>query len=202
MIRIDSREDGATIVAFKNACHKIKIDTLESGDIVQGEYAIEHKKPADFWQSLNDGRLFSQIEKMSLNFKAFAIVVSGNPEDILYNNVGIGAISSCIVRGAPIIFCKNLSTTVKVSLALLEKWNDGKNRNFNPSINKKLTKDAQLNIITGIPNISEVVGNTLLNHFGSIRDICNASIDELKAVHGVGDVIAVKIFNSLNSPRW
>ena len=202
IIQIDVREDVKTIRAFRQACPTIEIAALESGDIVQGNYAIEHKKIDDFWDSLEDGRLFEQIEKMRLNFDKFAIIVSGQPKDILYNNVGIGTMASCIVRDAPVIFCGNLPTTVKVSLATLEKWNDGKVRTSNPSINKKRTKDPQLNTVTGLPLVDDLLGNALLDHFGSIKNIVNASMKELQAVPKIGPKKAKLIYSCLNAPRW
>ena len=202
IIQIDVRENLETIRAFRQTCPTIEITTLESGDIVQGNYAIEHKKIDDFWDSLEDGRLFEQIEKMRLNFDKFAIIVSGQPKDILYNNVGIGTTASCIVRDAPVIFCGNLSTAVKVSLATLEKWNDGKVRTSNPSINKKRTKDPQLNTVTGLPLVDDLLGNALLDHFGSIKNIVNASMKELQIVPKIGPKKAKLIYSCLNAPRW
>lgn len=202
MIYIDIRESDETIEAFQRADPEIQVTTLESGDIVQGNYAIEHKKPEDFWASLKDGRLFKQIEVMNKNFDGSAILVSGNPDTILYNNVGIGTVASCIVRGTPVIFCKDLTLTVKLSLVLLEKWNDNKDRTFNPSINQKLYRDPQLNIVTGIPTIQAVLGDAILDHFGTIKAICEATSSDLQKVPGIGKKKAQKIFNTLNTPRW
>jgi len=54
-------------------------------------------------------------------------------------------------------------------------------------------------VIEGLPNVSVVLAKRLLNHFGSIRDITNASEEELMEVKGVGKNISSEILELLNT---
>lgn len=215
LIRIDNREDKLIINAFKqakynkhllNVIHDVTIDidvtTLESGDFVMGEYALEHKNPADYFNSLKSGRLYSQIETMQRNFKSCAIIVDGTANEMLFSDIGTGSFASCWVRGVPVLICGNLQKMVEVSVKLLHKWNDGKNRAFDPSINQKLAKDTQLNMLTGIKGISLIHGASLINHFKSIHAIDNASIEDMQKVDGIGQKKALNIYEAFHNPRW
>src|SRR5512133_1568757 len=171
-IFVDSREDGDTIMAIQAAARDpellktLKEDSIiveivgnmETGDIVCVEYAIEHKKTADYRDSLFGGRLSNQIDAMKRNFKACAVLYSGHDYELFQDKIGTGSVASIVVQGVPVICCGNLNAKTIVAIKLLHKWNDNKNRDSNPSINQKRTKDDQLNVITGIPSIAEKQG--------------------------------------------
>lgn len=139
---------------------------------------------------------------MKINFKNFAVLVSCNPKDLLDTNSGKGSIASCYVRNAPVLFCGDIENFTTMSLLLLEKWNDGKDRNFNYSVNNKLTKDHLLNIVTGIPGISKELGQSLLLEFGSVEKICQASEKDLQKVEGIGKGKANKIYETFRKNWW
>ncbi|MFA5397425.1 MAG: helix-hairpin-helix domain-containing protein [Methanogenium sp.] len=215
-VYVDSREDSAVILALRKAAQSpallktlhedvIEVEVknnMESGDIVCGEYVLEHKSISDFRSSLYSGHLNDQIDTMRKNFKACAIIYSGHDSDLFCDNVGTGAFASCMIRGAPVLICGDLDKMAVIALKMLHKWNDDKDRVVNISVNQKRHKDAQLNIITGISGVAEKQGNLLLDRFGSISAICNATIDELKAVHGIGDKMANIIYSALHAERW
>lgn len=215
-ILVDSREDSDTIMVIQNAArdpgllktlkeNSITVEivgNMESGDIVCGEYAIEHKKPADYRDSLFGGRLSNQVDAMKRNFQACAVLYSGHDYELFQDNIGTGSVASLVVQGVPVICCGNLKTMAVVAIKMLHKWNDNKVRDSNPSINQKRSKDDQLNVVTGIPGIAEKQGNALLAHFGSIEAIITASIEELQAVDGIGKEKAKVIYTTLHSPRW
>ena len=60
-------------------------------------------------------------------------------------------------------------------------------------------KEKQQFIIEGFPNVSAVLAKRLLDHFGNIKDIVNASDKELQKVEGIGKNIASDIIRVLNS---
>ncbi|UCB58941.1 MAG: hypothetical protein JSV67_01200, partial [Thermoplasmatales archaeon] len=60
-------------------------------------------------------------------------------------------------------------------------------------------KERQQFLLEGLPNVSAVIAKRLLNHFGSIKDIANASEDELMDVPGIGKGIATEIIQVINS---
>jgi len=46
--------------------------------------------------------------------------------------------------------------------------------------------ERQQFLVEGLPNVSAVLAKRLLMHFGSIKDIANASEEELQEVEGIG----------------
>jgi Fanconi anemia group M protein len=45
-------------------------------------------------------------------------------------------------------------------------------------------------LVQGLPNVSATLAQRLLERFGSVKGIADASIEELMAVDGIGRVIA------------
>ncbi|MCD6108057.1 MAG: ERCC4-type nuclease [Thermoplasmata archaeon] len=59
-------------------------------------------------------------------------------------------------------------------------------------------KDEKLFLLSSLPYIGDILANNLLEHFGSIANIANASIEELKEVEGIGEKKATKIYNTFH----
>jgi Fanconi anemia group M protein len=53
-------------------------------------------------------------------------------------------------------------------------------------------------VIEGLPQVSSVIANRLLNHFGNIKTLANANEKELQEVFGVGKRIANDVYKILN----
>lgn len=202
-IKIDNRESKETktiLNIFFNSEEKM----LSVGDIIVDDFlCIEHKTINDFISSVFDGRIFSQIEKMKLNYLNNYIMVSGSLTELLnlandkncYNSI-IGAISSCYVRNCPIIFCDNLPNMCVIIKNLSEKLTDGKDRSITEI--KLPIKDNPLKVICSFQGISQKKGKLLLDKFGSLQSIFDATEPELMEIGGIGKTIARNIFKVLN----
>jgi ERCC4-type nuclease len=211
---VDNREDGyvintirkvatnpAMLKTLKEKEIEVIVTTLDSGDIVCGEHAIEHKAAADYRASLFSGHLGEQIDHMKRNFKSCTILSSGRDYEIFRDSTGIGSVASFLSQGVPVIPCGSMETMAQLAIKTLHKCNDEKVRDINPNINQHRANDDQLCMITGISGISEEKGNRLLNHFGTVVAIANASTKELEAVDGIGTKLAIAIYSAFHSPR-
>jgi len=58
----------------------------------------------------------------------------------------------------------------------------------------KSHENPKIAMLTAIPGIGVKKAEKLLEHFGSIQRIANASISELKRVEGIGEKIAREIY--------
>ena len=47
-------------------------------------------------------------------------------------------------------------------------------------------KDCKRYLVSSIPNIGDILATNLLNHFGTVTNIANATIEELKTVPKIG----------------
>jgi ERCC4-type nuclease len=178
---------------------------LPVGDIVvDDEICFEHKTPSDLIASVFDGRLFTQIDAMKDNYPHSFVVVSGTLTEVLetaeminrYNSI-MAAVCSCYVRDCPIIFCDTLVNLADVIKVLGEKLTDGKTRSR--PIQKTRMIDLRLQFLCALPNINEKRGKALLEKFGSIQGVLNASEKELQQVYKVGEKTAKEIRAVLES---
>ena len=62
-------------------------------------------------------------------------------------------------------------------------------------------KERQQFIIEGLPHVSAVLAKRLLNHFGSVKAIMNASMQQLKKVEGIGEKKA-KAIKEVIEKEW
>lgn len=60
---------------------------------------------------------------------------------------------------------------------------------------KKRKKSFTRSLLDEIPGIGRSRKKSLLNHFGSAKDISGASLEDLKKVDGISELVAKKIYN-------
>jgi ERCC4-type nuclease len=109
------------------------------------------------------------------------------------------------VYGIPIIFVEN-DEAIKDFLRVLAKREENglndkfpKARWFRRRIHSSLPeKEEKLFLLTALPDVGEVLANNLLEHFGSVANIANASVEELQEVAGVGEKKATKIYETFH----
>jgi ERCC4-type nuclease len=169
---------------------------LPVGDIlVNDSVCFEHKTPSDFISSVFDGRLFTQISAMQNNYPHSFVLISGTLTEILetaemmnrYSSI-LAAVCSCYTRGCPIIFCDTLVNLSEIVKVLGEKLTDGKTRSR--PIEKTKLSDKRLQLICSFKGVNETRGVALLDHFGTVSNVLNASSSDLQEVHNIGEVTA------------
>jgi excinuclease ABC subunit C len=64
---------------------------------------------------------------------------------------------------------------------------------------QKRRKGALRSALDGIPGVGEAFQKKLLNHFGSVRAMREASVEDLQAVKGIGENKAKAIFDALHA---
>jgi ERCC4-type nuclease len=60
--------------------------------------------------------------------------------------------------------------------------------------------ERQRFVLEGLPGVSEATSRRLLAHFGSVRALAHASLEEIAAVDGVGRKTAERVFEVLRAP--
>jgi Fanconi anemia group M protein len=103
--------------------------------------------------------------------------------------------------GIPVLTTKNALETADLLhvIAKREQREDKKSVAVRGEKTAMSVPERQQFLIEGLPNVSAVIARRLLTHFGSVRDIANASEEELTAVKGVGKNIAREILELLNA---
>lgn len=198
----DTREFNSN-VARRLSQSNVKIEPLQlgAGDyIISERVAVERKKSEDLLGSLMDGRLFSQLKKMKALYLNPILIIEGAnlfADKSIHPDSVNGALASIITDfRIPIINTKNELETVKVLMALARReQGEDKTTNVPVRTDKNILAfhEQQQFIVEGLPGISATLAQRLLSHFGSVRKVFDASVEELCEVKGVGKKIAVEI---------
>ncbi len=207
-IRIDFREKASGIIDLLRE----EEVTLEIGQIRYGDYiinetiTIERKTARDFLISIIDGRLFNQLSNLKKNCIHPLLLIEGNPfeTDLQFDPLAIkGALlSTQAIWYIPIVSSESIQETKNIFLMMgrqVESCSDvvPLRGGYRP----KRLKSRQLYILQGLPQVGPNVARRLLNHFGSVSKMMQASIEELMRVEGIGKASAKKIRDVLDA-EW
>jgi Fanconi anemia group M protein len=206
-IIVDHREYRCDVVkklTVKGAL--IEPQQLDVGDyVLSSRIAVERKNVDDFLESLIKGKLFQQLEKLRDAYPRPILIIEGEGL-FTKRNINHNAITGCLISiivdfGISILNSKNSLDTA--NLLYITAKREQMERNRSVGIRGEKTslsqRDLQQFIIEGLPNVSSTLANRLLNHFGSVKDIINATQDELIEVNGIGKNIASSIIDIINA---
>jgi len=206
-IIVDHREYRSNVV--RNLTIKgtfVEPQQLDIGDyILSSRIGVERKKVDDFLESLIDGKLFKQIAQLKGAYSRPIMILEGDnlfSQRNINHNAIFGSLASISVDyGVSILTTKNALETADLLhvIAKREQREDKKSVAVRGEKPQMSLRERQQFIIEGLPNVSAVIAKRLLTHFGSIKDISNATKEELQQVKGVGEGIASDIIKLLNA---
>ncbi len=131
LIKIDSREPKSMEMCMQLVDSKIIMERrfMTEGDYVCDEICIERKEISDFCNSIVDGRLNTQMEKMKQNYKNIYIIVVGRIKDRtsdIHENCILGKMTSIVVKHKiPILFADDDFQFCYLVKSLIEKLKGG-----------------------------------------------------------------------------
>jgi len=197
IIFVDSREQASSVnkMLFEKENVKIIQKPLDIGDyVLSKDVCVERKTIEDFVSSIIDGRLFSQIMNMRQNYTKPLIILEGKMDEIysirnIHKNSIIGALTSIALDyQVPVLNTKNSSETAEYLYVIAKREQIGRDKEVRLRVGRKgLTLDEQQRFITeGLPLVGPLLAKGLLEKFGSIKAIANASEKELQSVENLG----------------
>lgn len=197
VIIADYREK-EVIENLKNIGAHVNEMNLEIGDFIcSGDgIAIERKTHSDFVSSIIDGRIFEQVRTLKENYEKPVIIVEGFSNREMNDNALKATIASLITKfNVSFVNTKNILDTARMIYWLAKKEQEDDNilLGFKQGKKPKEMKRLQEFILSGIPGISNVLARRLLENFGNIENVINASEIDLSKVKGVGKKLANKI---------
>ncbi len=206
-IIVDHREYRSSVV--KNLTVKgtyVEPQQLEIGDyILSSRIGVERKNVDDYLDSLMTGKLFKQIIQLRDAYSRPILIIEGenlfSKRNITHNAI-FGSLASITVDyGVPILITKDSFETADLLhvIAKREQKEDKKAVAVRGDKSQMSVRERQQFIIEGLPNVSAILAKRLLAHFGSIKDIANASVEDLQQVKGIGKNIALDIINLLKT---
>ena len=221
MLIIDSREkEGSKLVKLvERKAKALSIQTekkwLEIGDYVFDDVCFEAKSAFDFLQSVINKRLWNQLDNMDAKFMNNIVIVYGDFRDAVENylmyvnnkqnarllrNKFDGAIGKIILdTDCNIIWVSSAKEAARI-ISVVCKMQPIDREIHTPSLIRKriATTDLRIDVICTIKGISVKKAKLLIDRFGSIMEIGEASVEEICELEGFGKVIAKRVIDVLN----
>ncbi len=200
----DHREKNNRVVKeLIDAGISVKTAQLSVADyVLSGSVGVELKKVPDFVASIIDGRILEQVRDLKNSFPKAVLVIEGE-EDIysvrkVHANAIRGMLASIVLDfHVPVLYTKNPQDTAAL-LAVMAKREQGKEADFSlHALKPKSVREQQEFIVSAFPNVGLQTARSLLENFGSIKNLVNAREEDLLKMKGVGDKTAqllVKMF--------
>ncbi|MFT4310175.1 MAG: ERCC4 domain-containing protein [Candidatus Woesearchaeota archaeon] len=197
-ILVDVREKQRDIIhALTKLGVVVNLQTLQVADyVISADVGVEFKTTHDFIQSLLDGRLLTQALALKHAFSAPLIVVQG--EDLfsvrnVHPNAVYGMLTTLMVSyRIPVLCSKNAQETAHI-LAMLAKKSTSTPVGASVSTSSNVHQ-ALLDTLSTFPGVGRQGAQALLDRFGSVQGICQASIQDLVNVEGIGQKRAEDIY--------
>ena len=205
------------IVDFREAFSiKLKLSELGShvveksitpADYVLSENcAVERKTLKDFLRSIYDGRLFEQVERLAKAYEKPILIVEGyrlqGLENVENPKIFWGALGRVLAEwGVSVIFTPDERGTALFLYSLAEKLQKESERRVLAKRKPRVytLREKQLLILQGLPNIGPERAAKLLERFGTLRRVFQASERELLSVEGFGKKIVRQIREILDT---
>jgi Fanconi anemia group M protein len=199
-ITIDHREKPSHVPSLLEAEGvDITFSTLEAGDyFVNNEVLIERKTAGDFVQSIISGRLFKQCSKLRKTRFVCLMIIEGSLMDEGHNTsieAIQGALLSVMARWQiPVYFASDKHETASAIIRVGKQNFKGHAMHLPKQTGARKSYGSQVFFLQGLSTIGPQLAKRLLNHFGSITSIANATAKDFQAVEGIGKQKASKLF--------
>ena len=195
----DYREKGSDVMKELVALGvSLRLEKLEHADyLCSGNCAVEFKTVEDFVASIVDGRLLEQLRGLK-QFSRPLVIVQGEQDMYTVRKVHPRAIQGMLAAIAvsfciPLLQTKNAQETASL-LAVIAKREQDTGRDVQVHARKPLTlAEQQEYVVSALPSVGLKLAQQLLQHFGSVEKIVNASEDDLRKADGIGALLAAKI---------
>lgn len=203
-IAVDDRERNSRVKAAleRNENVKVAVRRLPLGDYqVDDSLIVERKTLADFALSVRDGRLFDQVSQLACSRRERpCLILEGTMKR--YRHLAIprasfqGAlITVMVVFGLPVLRSRDPDETARLIIYAADQLQRRRSRPPRRCGFKTTSlRQHQLYLLQAVPEIGGSKAALLLETFGSPAEIARASVDDLRAVDGIGEVAATKIY--------
>jgi len=206
-IIVDTREVYSGIPDLLSLKADIEIKQLPVGDYILSKHiAVERKKAEDFLESLIRKRIFEQINRLKEAYEKPILIIED--EGLFSRNIDERAIYgaiACILTDyeIPVIRTRDAEETASLLYAIAAREQFRKKKGISLRGKKPMMslRERQQFIIEGLPNVSAILAKRLLDYFGSVKNVINASLAELRRVEGIGEKKA-KAIKEVIEAKW
>ena len=195
---IDSNEPEDIPEKLRGLGVEFEVKKIAPGDYVLGPIGIERKTLSDFFSSLVKKRLFEQVQRLRDAYPQPLLILEGDLAEIStfrHPQAILGALLALeTTERVPVLTTADKDQTALLLGVLWKRQDKGAAEYGLRHKPKELSlEQRQRFLVEGLPNVGETLARNLLEHFGSVQGVFNASEDELKKVAKIGDVKAAEI---------
>jgi Fanconi anemia group M protein len=206
-IYVDTRERSCELLKVLREKADIEIRQLQVGDfILSDRVGVERKTKEDFLSSLIDKRLMTQANELARNFAVPMLIIEGRGDLYSMRDIHANAIRGAIVSlslsfGITILHSHDENDTGNILYMIAKREQLPEEREVALRGERKplLLEERQRYIIESLPDVSAVLARRLLECFGSVQAVMDATENELMAVEGIGEKKAAKIRETIKS---
>lgn len=209
-VQVDLRERDSGLYQYLSCSSELEVseDKLEIGDVIIGDLGIERKTLEDFHRSLHDGRLFRQIRGLKATYRKRLLLLEGTPSkgnvDFNLPFVRQALVTIAVRWQIPILRTTDIGDTARTVLQVARHHAKGKVKptqiENGLSGSTLLVASPQVDALARLPGIGPLKASRLLEHFGSLKAVVNASTKEMMKVSGIDPIVAARLHSLFNSP--
>ena len=176
----------------------VEVRKIAPGDYVLGPIGVERKALYDFFNSLVRKRLFEQVRRLREAYPQPLVILEGDLAEIStfkHPQSILGALLALEVgERVPVLTTADKDQTALLLSILWKRQEKGAADYGLRHKPKAMTvEQRQRFLVEGLPSVGETLARNLLERFGSVRAVFNASEDELKRVSKIGEIKAAEI---------
>ena len=183
----------------------LEVRRLAPGDYVLGPIGIERKTLTDFFNSLIRKRLFEQVQRLRDAYPQPLVILEGDLSEIStfkHPQSVLGALLAIETKErVPILTTADKEQTALL-LSILWKGQEKGAPEYGLRHKPKALSLGQRQrfLVEGLPSIGETLARSLLERFGSVRAVFDASEEDLRKVPKIGEVKAAEIVRLVTAP--
>lgn len=207
-IQVDHREPDQLVQLLRQAQNTIvEVVSLPLGDIlIDDAIVIERKRvPEDFEASIVDElRLHNQSERIKHRTDLIGVVILEGDVFGARQRMTVQQISGAltflgVIQGMNVFPSIDVVHTAYLAIKLGGHFASGLDNPISLRKDKpQALFSARKYVLEGIPMVSAGIAERLLEQFGSITAVANASVEQLMNVSGIGQQRAEKIYECLH----
>jgi len=172
--------------------------------IISKRLAIERRTGSSFMRGIMEKTLFTSAIYMREHFAMPILIIEGeiNYEYTMFDPQAIrGAVSAMMLQyGLSVMSTRNLEETVELIAMMARQEQIGiPEISLIPKRKAADLPDMQRRTIEMLPGCGMVMARDLLQHFGSVNRIANATKEDLLSMRGIGAKKATEIYEVLNA---
>lgn len=210
-VYVDDRERNSGVIEHLHARPDVDvtIHRLPVGDYLWDDYLLfERKTLVDLAQSIKEGRLFRQANRLADGAPHGVLILEGTARSLASSNMQRAAIQGALIHlalfmGLPILRAKGPAETARLMQYATNQYQSVRGGALprRPSGKRPTGKRrVQLYLLQGLPGVGPQRAQQLIDTFGSVEAVLQADMDDLIAVNGIGSKTAETIRWAVEEP--